>query len=287
MGDLEDLERVASLARGHGVVDLSRLSPELEGTIGGAMRSELEKIAGPDRQIKGDHEFARLAHLLDRLERGPERSRFISSFEREVARNRTSPFYAAPGVSRAESQRRPTVEHDALIVPEAERKSPRRLHIPGIDQFDLYPDDDRRGGLACFEAASAHAPRLAGSDESIQIAIREDQLGRIEVDPIQARLGREYIDRILDGGRPVVVGVSFEAGRFNRDRITDHFVTIFGRGYDHEGRLHYDFRDPGDGGRVGRFHVDRELGILFREGTGRSRFVADADYELSQVRTYR
>jgi hypothetical protein len=288
VGDLDERTRLAALARGHGVIDLSRASPELEAVISEAAipRSELERIAGPDRQIKGAREFDQLEGLVDRLEAG-QRSRFITSFEHEVERNRGSWLYSEPGSSRAEPQARLTVDRDALRVPADERKPARDLHLPGIDQFDLYPDDERKAALACFEAASRHVPALAGPDRSIQIAIREDARGRIEVDPEQARIAREYIDRMLDRGRPVVGGVSFEAGRFNRDRITDHFVTIFRRGYDRDGRLFYDFRDPGNGGRPGRFHVDRERGILFREGSGRSRFVADADYELSQVRTYR
>ncbi|MCC6332685.1 MAG: hypothetical protein IT380_01700 [Myxococcales bacterium] len=78
------------------------------------------------------------------------------------------------------------------------------------------------------------------------------------------------------------------AGRLGHNEgITDHFVTISGRGVDDQGHLFYDFRDPGDGGALHRFYVDENTGQLFKEAAaGRARFAIDYAYQLTQVRTW-
>jgi hypothetical protein len=72
--------------------------------------------------------------------------------------------------------------------------------------------------------------------------------------------------------------------------LTEHFVTIFGRGYDAAGRQFYEFKDPGLRGSTQRFFVDARTEVLFRPAekqVGARRTVANMDYELTQVRTYK
>ncbi len=56
---------------------------------------------------------------------------------------------------------------------------------------------------------------------------------------------------------------------------------------DEKGRLYYEYKDPGDGGRTGRLYVDKDTGKLFKEGDKKTGFVGSADYEFTQVRTYK
>jgi hypothetical protein len=68
--------------------------------------------------------------------------------------------------------------------------------------------------------------------------------------------------------------------------MTDHFITVDKRGYDDQNRLYYEYKDPGNGGRVGRLHVDELTGKLFKQGDGKTDYVHSADYQVTQVRTY-
>jgi hypothetical protein len=216
----------------------------------------------------------------------------------EVEANREVARYQRTGYARAARQGGLTVASNALVVPEADRAKAVELDVEGINQFDLFPNDPVKGGKACYAAAvrqtTLHngkkfgnkAPRLNGPSEAIQIGMREDSSGRLEVDAVRARLGREYIDRCLDRGYPILLGVSYADHAYNHDRLTDHFVTVYSRGYDAQGRLYYDFKDPGDGGRSGRFYVDAKTGKLFKEGDHKTGYVRSADYEVSHIRTY-
>jgi hypothetical protein len=171
--------------------------------------------------------------------------------------------------------------------------------MKGVDQFDLYPDDAKKGEKACFEAAvkqctdfnknehGTKAPKLNGPEDSIQIAYQEDRKGRLKSDPTQARIAREYIDKSLDQGLPVVVGASYEDNNYNKDKMTDHFSTIYKRDYDEKGRLYYEFKDPGNGGKTDKLYVDKDTGKLFKEGSNpKGQYVKYLDYEITQVRTY-
>jgi RHS repeat-associated protein len=181
---------------------------------------------------------------------------------------------------------------------------PRAVHLPTahIYQFSLFPGDRAAGNRACFEAAKkqtldgnraalgARRPTLLGSDRVIQIAHLEDPNGRVLADPTVARQALSYIDRALEAGYRVLVGVSYIAGHDqNTDGITDHFVTIHGRGLDEVKRVFYEFTDPGSHQYpTGRFYVDETSGKLFRPAVepGPLRSVHNVDYEVTQVRTY-
>ncbi len=150
------------------------------------------------------------------------------------------------------------------------------------------PAEVRNGlGLSPAQMQGKSAPKLNGPDQAIQIAHAEDEEGRLAVDPTQAQIGRAYIDKVLDQGHPALVGVSYSDEAYNRDKMTDHFVTIYRRGYDESGRLFYEFKDPGAGGRTGRLYVDQATGKLFEEGDLKAGYVENSDYEVTQVRTYK
>lgn len=302
-----------STAKKHGVIDMNNLSPELSKALAGAgvSEAELRKLAGPDGQIKGA-EFNKLFKVLDGFDTKPGNDRLDlgtqaapspagalnDAFKSEVARNLAFAQYAQPGTKPAPEQSRLTVAANALVVPEKDRKPPVDLNMKGIDQYAYAKKHKLDGDTACFPTAKAQAdqynagqfgkkaPAFNPPDQVIQMAYAEDSQGRVTVDSKQAALGRDYIDKCLDAGYPALVGLSYEDNRYNHDKLTDHFVTIDKRGYDDAGRLYYEFKDPGAGGRTGRLYADATTGKLFKEGDQKTRYVASSDYEVSQVRTY-
>jgi hypothetical protein len=221
--------------------------------------------------------------------------------KKEVANNRLEARYKKPGSIANEDQPRLTINNNALTVPDSERKKNVNLRMKGIGQFSLHPGDKAAGNKACFEAAEKQANdfnaehhknrnlKLNGPSQAIQIGYQEDKNGRLKADPTQAKIAKEYIDKCLDKKLPVLVGSSHETARINNDKMTDHFVTIHGRGYDSDGKLFYRYKDPGDGGREGKLYVDQQTGKLFKQGSNPDNFlyVDEADYEITQVRTYK
>lgn len=54
----------------------------------------------------------------------------------------------------------------------------------------------------------------------------------------------DCIDRHLEAGRPIIVGVNHKIGQIINEKTTDHFVVIYGRVYDSEtGYYHYLYYD--------------------------------------------
>ena len=304
----------------HGVIDVNNLSDGLKKSLeaNGITEKQLKEIAGPDGQIKGKDEFKKLYNAVDRYEEGRSNSfqthvdtcggqkmpttegQLFDAFKKEVDQNRLQAKYDEPGIKRAKTQPRLTAETDALTVPPGQRKHVI-LDVKHVFQKDLYPPGDERGKHACHKAAvkqltdynkAHHLPsELNGPDQAIQIAYQEDKNGRLKTDPNQAKIARDYIDKKLDSGQPVLVGTSQEVTRKNNDKMTDHFVTILGRGYDKDGRLYYQFQDPGAKKEhgLGKFYVDENTGKLFKEGEGLKKpdYVRQMDYEVTQVRTYK
>lgn len=298
------------------VIDTNHLSKELKGALDAHQVSAqaLQAIAGPDGQIKGK-EFKQLFTVLDRFEASAGDNKLTllddagqtasgslnDAIKAEVARNALEARYARPGTAAAPLQPRKT-EVDALTT--SEPRPPISLKVTGKSQFTWGKEngfDKEQSGHKCFDAAlwqttdfasrafPKKTPQLNGPDQAIQVAYREDENGRTQVDPTQAQLARGYIDRALEKGLPVMVGVSYSDSAYNNDLITDHFVTISGRGTDALGREFYAFKDPGAGGRSGKFLVDKETGKLFREGPkgDAAEYVEDSDYEVAQVRTWK
>jgi hypothetical protein len=153
-------------------------------------------------------------------------------------------------------------------------------HVPGAGNQACY-----RACRAMSQAAGVNVP--AGTANRIQVATGEDRYGRVNVDPSKLQEARSYIDRQLDAGRPVTVGVSHAAQcSGNVDGITDHFVLVTGRGQDANG-TYYTYNDPATTdptqGRNNRFYVDPKSGNLVHEGSLASGYVRDRHTEMSMV----
>ena len=171
----------------------------------------------------------------------------------------------------------------------------RHVEVPYYSQFEgghgFAP-----GGTACLKAASAMAAasgaQVLGPGKRIQVGISENGTGQLTVDPKAAAEGRKYIDQQLDAGKPVVVGVSHKDANYNVDELTDHFVTITGRGVDEKGRTYYTFHDPGtknaskgrDTNPNNRFYVDDKTGMMYRPGKEANGYVTDRRFEVAMVR---
>ncbi len=145
---------------------------------------------------------------------------------------------------------------------------------PWVSQYDAT-QVERAGPVACYRACREMS-RQAGVNVSdsttnrIQVATGEDSKGRVTTTPESVARGRAAIDRELAAGRPVTVGVSAFDSDYNRDKVTDHFVLITGRGTDRRGREFYTYNDPvarsADQGTQHRFYVDPKSGNLHQDG---------------------
>jgi hypothetical protein len=104
----------------------------------------------------------------------------------------------------------------------------------------------------------------------IQVARGETGGGRVMTTRADTNRARSYIDKELAQGRPVVTGISFVDSNYNRDKITDHFVLLTGRGVDRSGHTYYTMADPiGNDAKQGtsrRLYVDSATGNLFGSG---------------------
>lgn len=142
-----------------------------------------------------------------------------------------------------------------------------RANVPWISQFDSSRVQDA-GPVACYRACRAMMAAVglnqpAGTGNRIQVATAENGSGQVSVDPNGVQQGRAYIDRELDAGRPVTIGVSYKDAAYNVDNITDHFVVVNGRGVDEQGRTFYTFHDPGsNNGQDLKLYVDNATGNL-------------------------
>lgn len=206
------------------------------------------------------------------------------------------PQDAARGAMDAASKYIPKAVDAAKQV--LDRVKPIKLNVPWISQYHKGHGFNP-GHAACFDAAKAIASKggatVMGSNKRIQIATGEDRKGRIKVDKAKAKEGVDYINKELQAGRPVMVGVSHQDSNINRDKITDHFVVITGRNVDKNGKMNYTFHDPAtanpEHGKhtrpLNRFHVDDKTGKLTRDGDPNAKYVKDAPYDVSMVRINR
>lgn len=199
--------------------------------------------------------------------------------------------------ARVEGQLPPAANQDAQQAAAAApaRAGDASTRTPFYSQF-VGGNGFTPGRTACFKAASAMTAAGGGNTlpvgNRIQVATGEDSRGRVTVSPEGVRAGRARIDSQLDAGRPVTVGISHKDARYNADRITDHFVTITGRGVDEQGRTFYSFHDPAtrhtnvgaDSNTNNRFYVDPNTGNLYRPGAAATGAATQRRYELSMVR---
>ncbi len=194
-------------------------------------------------------------------------------------------FIPGAPVKPAPEQARRTLEH-ALVVPEEERKELVQLDVAHKPQKGKT---DCRDTALAMVATALGVPHVEDRQKKRHhVATGEDTHGRVQMDATKLRTAMADIDAELDAGRPVVAGVSHTAGlTYNDDELTDHFVTIVGRGYDDDGRLYYSFHDPGlrDGANL-RFYVDQASGKLFKVGASATAHGVGGDYEVTQLRSY-
>ena len=315
---------VNELNRDHGVVDTNNMSDDLKAAFKnrGISERDLKKVAGADGQIKGEKEFKKLFQAVDQFDKRTPKSfeleyltnkgtcregysktlsgEVYDKLKKEVVNNRLEARYRKPGVEASEEQSRLTINDNALTVPESERKRKVDLRMQGVNQFELHPDDDEAAANACFEGAvkqatdfnqtrlGNRAPKLNGPSGAIQVGYQEDSNGRLKADPTKQK-SQETISTNVWIKNCRLLLASHQDDNINRDKLTDHFVTIHGRGYDREGRLYYKFKDPGARGREGKLYVDQETGKLFKQGSRPDdwRVVRQADYQVTQVRTYK
>lgn len=284
---------LADVVSSNGAIDAEHISSPTRAALqrAGVSEKEVRTIAGVDGRIDSADEALALGRLVDAHTKNPAtratvRDALLSEFRAHSVKSL--------GLS------------DALVLSSAEQKLFRPLSVPmtGVDQMTLSADKEAANKM-CFTAAiqqlensftsrGSRVPPLDAVDQRIQVALAETTSGRIEADSSAALRARDYIDRCLEKGRPALVGVStvsLAAERHN-EGITEHFVTICGRGVDDAGRAFYEFRDPGAGGAKGRFYVDPETGKLFKPGKDLAQlngagYAKDFLYELTQVRVYR
>lgn len=168
--------------------------------------------------------------------------------------------------------------------------TPVRIQVPWVSQYD--PAVPGYGDTACYRACQRMAA-LAGvlvpdsTERRLQVANGEDAHGRVLTTPQQTASARAYLDVELEAGRPVVVGVSHQDSAYNRDKLTDHFVLVVGRGSDPDGRRWYEYHDPASShehvGVHRRFYVDQGTGNLVHDGVLAAGAVVARHTELSMV----
>ncbi|HEX8535822.1 MAG TPA: LysM domain-containing protein [Cystobacter sp.] len=188
----------------------------------------------------------------------------------------------------------PAPAESAPVKPTGDSKA-AKVKVPFFSQFEgghgYTPSD-----TACFKAATAMAKAagatVTGPDRRIQLGTSENSKGQLTINPKKAAEGRKYIDQQLNANKPVVVGVSHKDASYNADGLTDHFVTITGRGTDAKGRTYYTFHDPGtkyaskgqDTNPNNRFYVDERTGGLYRPGSAATGEITGRHYDVAMVR---
>ena len=85
---------------------------------------------------------------------------------------------------------------------------------------------------------------LLGEGESIEkerIQLYKEEGGKLQlVHPDSAKKVFDELNRHLDAGRPMIVGVDHTPGTtYNTDLTTDHFVVVYARGYDEAKKQYY------------------------------------------------
>lgn len=221
--------------------------------------------ATPTRPLNGDITAGDIEETAEAIAERLEAERGDVRVDSDVA-----PRRVARTTDSSERKSSVSLDLDADVVPQ-----------PGVPDRYVLQQLTRIAVTHSLERFGADAPRLGRPEEAVVAATAEDNEGRIDNDEGRARY-TGLIDRYLDDGRPVLIGVSGRVGDDALDGVTDHHVLITGRGYDAEGRLYYDVIDPKANDQEGRFFVDESSGNLFQpRGPGRVHF------EMTRVHVYR
>ena len=87
-----------------------------------------------------------------------------------------------------------------------------------------------------------------GNIEIERIQLYKEEGGKLQlVHPDAAKIVFDELNRHLDAGRPMIVGVDHTPGTtYNTDHTTDHFVVVYARGYDEENKQYnYNYIETG------------------------------------------
>lgn len=98
----------------------------------------------------------------------------------------------------------------------------------------------------------------------------------------------DCIDRHLEAGRPIIVGVNYQLGNKYNEGTTDHFVVIYGRdGY--RGEIHYMYYEVGKTS-VSTGYNDRNNRFVYKSGKNpqfydeKSELKGGVRFDVTQVR---
>ncbi|TWT42098.1 N-acetylmuramoyl-L-alanine amidase [Phycisphaerae bacterium RAS1] len=180
-------------------------------------------------------------------------------------------------------------------LPSGEDSGPADIHL-SVTFWSQYESGHgfEPGDTSCFKAAKSMAEAagatVADPSHRIQVGLSEDEDGKLSIDSAAAEQGRKYIDRELEAGRPVVVGVSHADKSYNVDKLTDHFVLITGRKRDTAGNTTYMYHDPASGSKGAdtnsnnRFSIESGTGKMYRDGKIADGGVVSRRFEVAMVR---
>jgi peptidoglycan hydrolase-like protein with peptidoglycan-binding domain len=111
--------------------------------------------------------------------------------------------------------------------------------------------------------------RIRGGDmekTEIYVASKENGSGRVTVNKANSQKMLNALDAELDARHPVIAGVSYrkQDGKEYNEGVTDHFITISGRGQDDVGSF-YTFQDSAQG-NTHKLYLDPVTGRLSGKG---------------------
>jgi hypothetical protein len=87
-----------------------------------------------------------------------------------------------------------------------------------------------KAGLSENSASPNDVYQVATQIPNVSVKDQKDQSKYLQINTEKAIKGLEYIDEQLSLGYPILVGVDYKYGSPNKDKVTDHFVVIVGRG---------------------------------------------------------
>lgn len=145
----------------------------------------------------------------------------------------------------------------------------------------------KRNAVCCWDAAQAMTLQAGGTISHVttsRIPTLLQQDGESKVLGEQASLGVKYIDKQLQEGRPVMIGV--DDGRvaaYNADATTEHFIVIVGKVVD-GGEVYYRFFDPGTSWGSKGYSATNLLHLGADSSLSGKSYSGSKTYTMAQVR---
>ena len=159
-------------------------------------------------------------------------------------------------------------------------------------QFDVKFGNKTNQDKACWKACqvvlsnyNVKGGYLIDGNALYQIGIENNNSLEINID--NAKLAIKYLDKQLELGKPIIVGVDHTykyKGGFNNDKSTDHFVVIIGRGSDKKGAF-YRFYEVGTSYESKGTHDDNKLYVKMNNVLkGKPVYTSKHIYTVIQIR---